>query len=194
MDGLQLTSAIREKEKDSHTHLPIIAMTAYAMKGDRERCLEVGMDAYVAKPINASQLFETIDGVWRSELKAHPALEAGLRQEILDEATLLSRFEGEPELLKDVVRLFLEDCPKLFNGIRGAAERGDASGMERAAHKLKGSVANFAAPSVYDAALRLEVMGRNGQFDQAFEALEQLESALEELKPVLLSLGGGSKL
>ena len=70
MDGLQLARAIREREKKTDTHLPIIAMTAYAMKGDRERCLEAGMDAYVAKPINAAQLFETIDGVWRAELKA----------------------------------------------------------------------------------------------------------------------------
>ena len=57
MDGLQLTAAIREKEKDTAAHLPIIAMTAYAMKGDRERCLEAGMDDYVAKPINSSAAF-----------------------------------------------------------------------------------------------------------------------------------------
>ena len=168
-------------------------MTAYAMKGDRERCLEAGMDAYVAKPINSSQLFETIDGVRRAELKVPAEAEARVRQEILDEATLLSRFEGEPELLKDVVRLFLDDCPKLFDGIRGAAERGDAQGMERAAHKLKGSVANFAAPAAYDAALRLEVMGRDGHLEQAAEALGQLDSALEELKPLLLEPGRGMK-
>jgi PAS domain S-box-containing protein len=189
MDGLQLTSAIREKEKNTPTHLPIIAMTAYAMKGDRERCLEAGMDDYVAKPINPSQLFETVDGVSRAELKAHPETASGTREEILDEATLLARFEGEPELLKDVVRLFLDDYPNMLNGIRGAAERGDAEAMERAAHKLKGAVANFAAPAAYDAALRLEVMGRGGHLDQAAEALGGLESALEELKPMLLNLG-----
>ena len=71
MDGLQLAGAIREKETGTSTHLPIIAMTAYAMKGDRERCLEAGMDDYVAKPINPKQLFETIDGVFRAELKLH---------------------------------------------------------------------------------------------------------------------------
>jgi CheY-like chemotaxis protein len=188
MDGLQLAGAIREKEKNSNTHLPIIAMTAYAMKGDRERCLEAGMDAYVAKPINSAQLFETIDGLWQAELEVFPEVESGSGQEVLDEATLRSRFEGEPELLKDVVRLFLDDCPQLLNGIRGAVERGDAQGMERAAHKLKGSVANFAAPAAYVAALRLEVMGRAGHLDQATEALRQLESALEELRPLLLNL------
>ena len=193
MDGLQLAGAIREKERGTSTHLPIIAMTAYAMKGDRERCLEAGMDDYVAKPINPKQLFETIDGVFRSELKLHPEALSGTRQEILNEATLFARFEGEPELLKDVVQLFLDDCPKMLFGVRGAAERGDAQEMERAAHKIKGSVANFAATAAYDAALRLEMMGREGHLDQAAEALAQLESALEELKPVLLDLGSGMK-
>ena len=191
MDGLQLTGAIREKEKNTNTHLPIIAMTAYAMKGDRERCLEAGMDAYVSKPINASQLFETIDGLGRAELKVPEEAEGGSRLEILDEAALRSRFEGELELLRDVVRLFLDDYPKLFNGIRGAAERGDTKGMEREAHKLKGSVANFAAPAAYDAALRLEMMGRSGHLEQGAEALDQLESALDRVAAPIAEPGWG---
>jgi PAS domain S-box-containing protein len=193
MDGLQLTAAIRNKEKGTGAHLPIIAMTAYAMKGDRERCLEAGMDNYVAKPINSKQLFEMIDGVRSAELKPPPGAELGISQEILDETQLLARFEGEPGLLRDVVGLYLDDSPKLLDGIRGAVERGDAQALERAAHKLKGTVANFSARTSYDAALRLEVMGRGGQLEQAREALGQLESALEELKPVLLKLSGGVK-
>jgi PAS domain S-box-containing protein len=194
MDGLQLTATIREKEKNTEAHLPIIAMTAYAMKGDRERCLEAGMDSYVAKPINSSQLFEAVDNVQRAELKASAGVQSPVSQEILDESTLCARFGGEPELLKDVVNLYLEDCPNLMNGIRGAVERGDARALEWAAHKLKGTVANFAARAAYDAALRMEVMGRGGHLEQAAEALEQLESALAELKPVLLNLSGGMKL
>jgi HPt (histidine-containing phosphotransfer) domain-containing protein len=93
-------------------------------------------------------------------------------------------------LLRDVVRLFLDEYPKLFKGIRGAAERGDAQGMEREAHKLKGSVANFAAPAAFEAVLRLEVEGRSGHLGQANEALGQLESALDELRPLLLNLIG----
>jgi CheY-like chemotaxis protein len=193
MDGLQLTAAIREKERNTNTHLPIIAMTAHAMKGDRERCLKAGMDDYVSKPIDSSQLFGTISRVRRDEPTALPEEGSGSGLVILDEAMLMSRFEGEPELLEDVVRLFLDDCPKLFNGIRGAVERGDAQGMERAAHSLKGSVANFAAPAAYDAALRLEMMGRAGNLDQAPEALGRLESALEELRPLLLNLDRSMK-
>jgi CheY-like chemotaxis protein len=194
MDGFQLTAAIREKEKNTEAHLPIIAMTAYAMKGDRERCLEVGMDSYVAKPINSSQLFETIDSVQCAELKASASVQSPVSQEILDESTLRARFSGEPELLREVVSLYLENCPNLVDGIRGAVERGDARALEWAAHKLKGTVANFAARAAYDAALRLEVMGRKGHLQQAAEALERLESALAELRPVLLNLSGGMKL
>jgi len=191
MDGLQLTAAIREKEKGTGARLPIIAMTAYAMKGDRERCLEVGMDNYLPKPINSRQLFDMIDGVRSAELKASPGAGLGVNQEILDESTLRARFEGEPDLLRDVVNLFLEDCPKLLDGIRGAVERSDAQGLERAAHKLKGTVANFSARASYDAALRLEVMGRGGNLEQAKEGLARLESALQELRPVLIKLSGG---
>ena len=193
MDGLQLTAAIREKEKTTGEHLPIIAMTAYAMKGDRERCLEAGMDGYVPKPINSKQLFELIAGVRTVELKASPGTPLGVSHEILDESALLSRFEGEADLLRDVVNLFMDDCPKLMDGIRGAVERSDAHGLERAAHKLKGTVANFSARATYDAALRLEVMGREGHIEEAREALTALDAALGELGPVLITLSGGIK-
>jgi PAS domain S-box-containing protein len=193
MDGLQLTAAIRDKEKGTGAHLPIIAMTAYAMKGDRERCLEAGMDDYVPKPINSRQLLEMIEGVRSAELKASQGKTSGINQEILDEPALLARFDGEPDLLRDVVTIFLDDCPKLMDGIRGAIERSDAQGLERAAHKLKGTVANFSARASYDVALRLEWMGRGGHLEQAREALGELDSALEELRPVLLKLSGGIK-
>jgi len=193
MDGLQLTAAIREKEQTTGEHLPIIAMTAYAMKGDRERCLEVGMDGYVPKPINSKQLFELIAGVRTVDLKTSLATPLWVNHEVLDESALLARFEGEADLLRDVVNLFMDDCPKLMDGIRGAVERSDAHGLERAAHKLKGTVANFSARASYDVALRLEVMGREGHLEEAREALTALDAALEELGPVLIKLSGGIK-
>ena len=193
MDGLQLTAAVREKEKTTGEHLPIIAMTAYAMKGDRERCLEAGMDGYVPKPINSKQLFELIASVPTVELKPSPAAQLGVNHEVLDESALLSRFEGEADLLRDVVTLFMDDCPKLMDGIRGAVERSDAHGLERAAHKLKGTVANFSARAAYAAALHLETMGREGHLEQAREALAALDVALAQLGPVLINLSGGIK-
>ena len=193
MDGLQLAGAIREKEKNTDTHLPIIAMTAYAMKGDRERCLEAGMDAYVAKPINASQLFETIDGVWRAELKVAPGGRVRGQAGNPRRGDAFVAIRRGARVAERCGEALPGDCPKMlmvFAGRRSAAMRKE---MERAAHKMKGSVANFAAPAAYDAALRLEMMGRSGHLDQAPEALGQLESALEELRPVLADLGGRLK-
>ena len=124
MDGLQLTAAIREKEKNTATHLPIIAMTAYAMKGDRERCLKAGMDDYVSKPIDSNQLFATISRMRSDALSVPPEVEPASVPVILDEAMLMSRFEGEPELLEDIVRLFLDDCPEVvLRHSRGAGAR-----------------------------------------------------------------------
>jgi HPt (histidine-containing phosphotransfer) domain-containing protein len=80
-----------------------------------------------------------------------------------------------------------------MDGIRGAVERSDAHGLERAAHKLKGTVANFSARASYDAALRLEVMGREGHLEKAREALATLDTAIEELRPVLINISGGIK-
>ena len=109
-------------------------------------------------------------------------------QEILDESALLARFEGEARVAERCGNLFLEECPKLINGIRGAVERSDAQGMERAAHKLKGPVANFSAPAAYDAALRLEVMGREGHLEPGSRSSGAARvRALQELGPVLIT-------
>ncbi len=107
MDGFQATAIIREKEKVSGKHIPIIAMTAYAMKGDRERCLAAGMDGYVPKPIRHQDLIETIQGLVLDvpNIPTHaPPEEPAV--EVLDEALLMSRVDNDPQLLRDLVDLF----------------------------------------------------------------------------------------
>src|SRR5256712_231047 len=196
MDGFEATGAIRAREKTTGRHQPIIAMTAHAMKGDKERCLEAGMDGYVSKPVRTKDLFDEIKKHVPSaeppptETSAKPPLPEAtppVREsaETLDRATLMERLEGDAGLLAEMVGLFLQDYPRLLAAMREAVARGDAKSLERAAHTLKGAVSNFAAPAATAAALRLEQMGRQANLTQAEEAFAALEAELDRLKSLL---------
>jgi PAS domain S-box-containing protein len=189
MDGLQATAIIREKEKLSGKHIPIIAMTAYAMKGDRERCLAAGMDGYVPKPIRHQDLFETIHNLILDvpyiPLDGHAEKDP---KDILDEAALMSRVDGDAQLLSDLVDLFLEEYPHLLEEIRTAIKKEDVKGVERGAHGLKGSTSNLTAKRAADAALKLERLAREGGLLGAEDSLRELEFQLVRLQPALLAL------
>ena len=134
------------------------------MKGDRERCLAAGMDAYVSKPIRAAELFEAIArllscGCRKSERDARGRCGP---EPALDLDTALAVVDGDQELLRRMAQLFLGQCPKLLGAIRDAVVRGDAPALERAAHTLKASVGSFGAQRAYQAALRLEELGDAG--------------------------------
>jgi PAS domain S-box-containing protein len=189
MDGFQATAIIREKEKISAKHVPIIAMTAYAMKGDRERCLAAGMDGYVPKPIRHQDLLDTIQALVM-DVPNIPT-PAPLEQppvEVLDEALLVSRVDRDPQLLRDLVDLFLEECPRLVNEIRVALDRKDAKAVERGAHSLKGCTSNLAAKMASEAALKLERLAHAGDLVTAESALPELEGQLVRLKPALIAV------
>jgi CheY-like chemotaxis protein/HPt (histidine-containing phosphotransfer) domain-containing protein len=189
MDGFQATAIIREKEKVSGKHMPIIALTAYAMKGDRERCLAAGMDGYVPKPIRHRDLFETIQElVMDVPTTLPPAPPEKPPQEVLDEALLVSRVENDPQLLRDIVDLFLEEWPHLVDEIRLGLDRKDAKAVQRGAHSLKGSTSNLAAQMASEAALKLERLAGAGDLVEAESALQGLERELLRLKPALLGV------
>ena len=189
--------------------IPIIAMTAHAMKGDRERCLDGGMDGYISKPIQNKELFELIQ-LWasrpmetnekappsslvvkasefaqRTPISALPATES----EVLDTAAILERVDGDVKLLTEIADLFIHDSPKLLAEIQESVVRGDGLRLERAAHRLKGSAGNFGARTVYEKASRLEEMGREKDLRHAGEACAELEEAMARLKPALMGLG-----
>ncbi len=185
MDGFQATRAIRDLEKATGEHLPIMAMTAYAMKGDKEKCLESGMDGYVAKPINAQELFDTIEN-----LLGEPNVEATLCNhagQALDKSQILDRVGGDKDLLKEVVALFLDDCPKLIEQMREAIQKSNPGGLQKAAHTLKGSVSNFGATFAVQAALDLETMGKTGNLGGAAGALVLLEKEIDRVREELIS-------
>jgi CheY-like chemotaxis protein len=200
MDGLEATVRIREREKGTGRRVPIIAMTAHAMKGDRERCLEAGMDGYLAKPIRASDLVRVLE-----EFQVHPSAmppesAAGAREgvpgaenlpltkDVLDRQAILARVGNDRQLLKELVDLFLIEAPPLIEAIRQAVARTDVPALKVAAHTLKGAVSNFSTWPAFEAALRLETMAQTGELVQAGEALAALEAAMAQLVPALVQL------
>ena len=193
MSGFEATKAIRESETGTGQHIPIIAMTAHAMKGDRERCLEIGMDHYITKPLNPSALFEMIescqDGGSPLQKPALPGeLHAADDSSPVDLDIALARMDGDKELLEELLQIFLEDYPRLLDEIGSAIDRGDGKQLERAAHSLKGSVGNFGARITMEKSLQLENMGRTGQLEQAPATFDALVRSIDQLIPALSEL------
>jgi two-component system, sensor histidine kinase and response regulator len=189
MDGFEATRVIRQKEAGMNRHIPIIAMTAHAMKGDRERCLAAGMDGYIAKPIRPPELADGIEqAVALPEPAPFPAKPpADSADDCIDWQGAWANTEGDRSLLSEMAGLFLDDLPQQMHAIHQAVEKGQAHDLERLTHRLKGSVGNFAAKPAFEAALQLEKIARQGdlqQFPQAVRALdfemERLQNALEK--------------
>jgi len=189
MDGYEATAKIREKEKVSGEHITIIAMTAHAMKGDRERCLQAGMDGYIAKPIRAKDLYDTIEKttvkIWESQTQDDTITD---EEEILDRDKIMEQTGANEETLKEIVELFNTESIKLMKRIQDAITNEDASGLQRAAHTLKGSIRIFGAGRPAVAAGRLETMGRDKNLADAKEALQVLVEEIQRLKPLLNDL------
>ena len=187
VSGFEATALIRAREQETGRRLPIIAMTAHAMKGDRERCLAAGMDGYVAKPVRPEELRAALRGV-RPRPAAppdHPAPAAGA---LLDRSAALAHVGGDPALLGELAGLFLADCPRLVAGLRGALAGGNAEGLRVAAHTLKGSLACFGAVPAARQAQQLEELARRGDLAAAAPAVAAVEEALARVMPELAGL------
>jgi CheY-like chemotaxis protein/HPt (histidine-containing phosphotransfer) domain-containing protein len=191
MGGFEAVGVIREVEKTTGAHIPVIAMTAHALKGDRERCLEAGMDAYVSKPIQARLLFEAIASVVPATVADVTTVEkpvpmpARLATEIFNSEGALAMLDGDIELFGELVKLFLNESVELQDQIHDAIEQHDAKQLERAAHSLKGSAAAFCGESTRAAAQKLEAIGASGNLDQAGDVFVELQDELVRLKDAL---------
>ena len=174
MDGFAATAAIRECERVTGGRTPIVALTAHAMKGDRERCLAAGMDDYVSKPLRIGDLVETM-----------ARLVAPVGEVVFDRAAALAKVEGDGELLRTMIRLFDTQAGKLLPEIRAAGARGDGGALERSAHKIKGSMGTFCATRATEAALRLETMGRDGRLAGTEIHIAELEREVGRLRESL---------
>jgi len=189
MDGFQATLAIREKEKQTGAHIPIIAMTAHAMTGDRERCLEAGMDDYVAKPVQATKLFEVIERVVPApsvaEIVSAPMPEPERARSVFDRVAALEHMDGNVELMKSIVELFFGESERLMAEAKAAIAGRDAKTLERAAHTLRGLARNFSAEDAAGAALWLETLGRDNDFRSADDAAALLHKEFQRLTEAL---------
>ena len=191
MDGFEATAIIRKKEESTGKHLPIIAMTAHAMEGDRERCLAAGMDDYVSKPVRLPDLIDAIAKLGRPPAIAEETTTAKRReQEPIDTASALARAGGNVELLKEMAAVFLREVPVLMTDLHQAVAAADARATERAAHKLKGCVGNFTARPAFEAASKLEALGRDGSLSEAEPAYVELEREIQRLKSAVASFSG----
>ena len=184
MDGLEATAAIREKEKKTGAHLPIIALTAHAMKGDREKCLAAGTDDYLTKPIRTADLFAAVERLRNTKADAAPeaptiANAPGANAFDIDAA--LRHVEGDRDLLDEIVRIFAEQCPRTIYEIQNALRAADLSLLERAAQSLRGSASNLCAAGVTQAAAELEESARSGDASRSREQFESLESEVGKL-------------
>jgi len=196
LDGFAATAEIRRLEAESGNHTLIIAMTAHAMKGDREHCIQAGMDDYVSKPLHPQKLFEAVEraapaGGEPRQANAPPLPTTGPSTDaaphsrsgppVFDYNAALKNVGGGSEALREMVALFLEEAPKQLAEIEKAHAADDCEAVMRAAHTLKGSVSLFAAESATAAARRLERMARNGQLDEFSTAWEDLKRHVGKL-------------
>lgn len=186
MDGLQATRQIRLLEKTTQTHLPIIALTASAMSGDRERCLAAGMDGYISKPIDAQELLtlvETLGTQVRSaKVSDQRGRDAGAQ---FDFRAALARLEGDVEIFQEQVGFFLRDAPALLTAVQESLAAKDADKLKTAAHRLKGLAASFDAQAVTEPAFDLEQRGLRGDWQGADAVYLALEGAFSQLAAAL---------
>ena len=154
-------------------------MSAHPLPGEEEACRAAGMQGYLAKPLRASALFEIIQREVTPPGQRVPA--AAPTPLVFDKSGFLSRLEGDELLGGEIIELFLHEYPKLLEGVRQAVGQRSASLLERAAHSLKGSIGDIAAPQAFDAARTLEEMAREGKVADTGGALTSLEGALDRL-------------
>ena len=180
LGGIEATTMLREKEKLTGAHQPIVAMTALVMKNDRERCLAAGMDGYLAKPIRPQELDEVLDArmVRRSSSPRRGSSAPVPSQRPVDVGELLDRLDGDRVFLAELTELFRADYPRQIRAIREAILQDDALGVKQASHALKGALSNLAASQAREMAANLERLGASGDLASARTALGDLEKEL----------------
>ena len=193
MDGIEATKRIRDLERDTPgRHQAIVAMTAHAIKGDRERCLDAGMDGYVSKPVRLHGLLGEIGRVLKlcdagpevrsGTPEAHALVNQRLEMEIFDVNALRERVQDNAELMGELVRIFIDDVPSRIGEMQRAFAIGDWAALERAAHTLKGSAGVMSGKRLTAAARELEELARSERRDRVADLLANVTTEWEILR------------
>ncbi|MDB6152462.1 MAG: rpfC [Chthoniobacteraceae bacterium] len=184
MDGLEATAAIRKKEAGSGVRTPVVAMTAHAMKGDKDRCLAGGMDEYISKPFDTRDLHRIVTTLGYGASQNKPVL----ARTVVDRAVLLEELGDDQELLESIVEIFLESTPELLVKLREAVAAEDAELLEKTAHCLKDSVAQFGAARALELTQQLESAGNRKAMTQAGSILRALDREMEQVRNAIRSM------
>ena len=177
LSGYDATRAIRQLERTTMTHIPIVAMTARAMKGDRERCLDAGMDDYLSKPIHGALVMEVI----RRAMSQSPAPPAAAGAPAIDEAAALALVGGDAEALREVKDLCITETPHLLDEIEHALRDRRADNLSAAAHALRGMFLVFGPNEMVAIAGRLEELATASDLTAAAVAYEDLRPASDRM-------------
>lgn len=197
MDGYQATRVIRELPDETKAGVPIVAMTAHAMKGDRERCFASGMDRYISKPIDATKLIRLVERSGKANKAPRQSTaegnsskdKNGSKQKAMkievDLQAALRRMGGDQELLRDMAKFFIEDAPGLVAELEKAVATRSKEQVTRTAHSLKGLAANFEANSLVKDAFELEQRGELGVWEDINDRLAAIRTGVQQLLDVL---------
>jgi protein-histidine pros-kinase len=192
LGGLETTAFIREREAAGRryvyapsTRIPIVALTAHAMAGDREQCLAGGMDGYVTKPIQAQDLFTEIERVLASVSESRPQMEGASHADSRVNSSTCAGVAGDEALFAELVPIFLENCPRELHELHEALNARDGARLARAAHALKGSVGCFGPSAALELVREMEQAGRNQDMVHATKIKDVLESAVANLQESL---------
>lgn len=201
LDGLEATAMIRRTEKTTGHHLPIIAMTAHALKGDRERCLRAGMDGYLSKPINHRELEAAIASVVGRAVSDNLNASTTIRLEnpcptplTLDFSKMLERVGGGKKLLEEVIDMFIAQTPKQMEAMRRALAQGDAEAIEKTAHSMKGALGYLGALEVTNNARQLEELGQKHDLQRAAETFTCFEEQISGILETMCAARSGKPL
>jgi CheY-like chemotaxis protein/HPt (histidine-containing phosphotransfer) domain-containing protein len=208
MDGFEATAEIRKREGTQH-HTPIIAMTANAMIGEREKCLQAGMDDYLAKPVNVDALAAVVDR-WLANVppsaRANPSIDAVPgAADAVDPQVLASLRElqpaGEPDVVLELIGIFLHEVPRRLSGLQESIAQRDCRRIEELAHSLKGSCGNLGARTMAALCGSLEKEGEKGLLGDTGLLLAQVQAEFVRVRAVLereaeglVALGGSGEL